>query len=215
MPLRFLRGRAVRFTLTVLALAFGVALVCAIDLVNQAVFRAFTEILDTMAGRAALQVMAGQGGLFPEEVAATVGAVSSVELAVPVVSASAFTTDGSGEQLAVHGIDMTNDAAVRSYEPAGEESRGLEDPLVFLSQRDSVVLSHEIDSRRGLRVNDAIELDTPSGRRRFVIRGLLASSGVAKVRGGNLVVMDIAAAELVFTKPGFVNRVDIVVHRDA
>src|SRR5438445_729702 len=67
----------------------------------------------------------------------------------------------------------------------------------------------------GVALVGAIELVTPSGRRRFVIRGLLAPSGVAKVRGGNLVVMDIAAAEWAFTRPGLVNRVDVVVDRNA
>ena len=214
-PLRFLRGSAGRFTLTLLALACGVGLVCAIDLVNAAVFRAFTEILDTMAGRAALQVTAGPGGLFAESVAARVARVPGVELAVPVVDASAFATDGSGDQLTVHGVDITNDAAVRLYEPAAGGPAGLEDPLAFLNQPDSVILTEEFAGRRGLRVGDSIELDTPSGRRRFVVRGLLAAEGVARVRGGNLVVMDVAAAQGIFTRPGLVNRVDVVVHRDA
>ena len=57
------------------------------------------------------------------------GMVEGVELAVPVVSASAFTTDGSGELLTVHGVDITDDAAVRIYEPAGSHDAELEDPL--------------------------------------------------------------------------------------
>jgi len=219
-PLRFLRGTFGRFTLTLLALACGVALVCAIDLVNAAVLRAFTEILDTMAGRAALQVTAGQGGLFAEAIAERVSGVAGVEVAVPVVNGAAYTTDGSGEQLTVHGVDIANDTAVRLYRPAGSNGELLngellEDPLVFLSQPDSVIITEEFATRRALRIADALELETPSGRRRFTVRGLLAPEGVARVRGGNLVVMDIGAAEAVFTRPGFVNRVDVVVRRDA
>src|ERR1043166_6974685 len=103
MAWRFLRGSYTRLALTVIALALGVALVCAIDLVNRAVLRAFTEVIDTMAGRAALQVSAGEGGLFPEETAAKVAAVPGVELAVPVVSATAFTADESGGLLTAPG----------------------------------------------------------------------------------------------------------------
>jgi len=214
-PLRFLRGSAGRFTLTLLALACGVGLVCAIDLVNAAVFRAFTEIIDTMAGRAALQVTAGQGSLFEESIAERIASVPGVELAVPVVNAAAFTTDGSGEQLTVHGVDIADEAAVRLYEPAGAAGSGIADTFAFLNQPDSVILTEEFAERRGLRIGDAIELDTPSGRRRFVVRGLLAPQGIARVRGGNLVVMDVAAAEMAFTRPGLVNRVDIVVKPDA
>ena len=41
--------------------------------------------------------------------------------------------------------------------------------------------------------------------------GLLEAEGVARVHGGNLAVMDIFAAEAAFTRPGYINRVDVVV----
>ncbi len=215
MPRRFLRGGVLRLLLTVFAVACGVALVCAIDLVNRAVYEAFVDIVDTMAGRAALHVTAGEGGLFPEEVAKVVAAVQGVELAVPVVSSWAFTTDGSGEQLTVHGVDITDDDAIRVYEPAGSSAAAPEEPLLFLNQRDSIMLTEAFAARHGLEVEDAVELETPTGRRRFTVRSLLAPKGIARVQGGNLLVMDIAAAELAFTERGLVNRVDVVVRQDA
>src|SRR5262245_32770909 len=215
MPLRSLRGSGTRLLLTVVALACGVALVCAIDLANRAVFQAFAEVIDTMAGRASLYVAAGETGLVPEDVAARVAAVGGVRLAVPVVSASAFLTDGSGQQLLVHGVDIANDDAVRVYEPDAAETPALEDPLAFLSQPDSVMLTHEFAARHRLVEGDDIELQTPTGRKRFTVRGLLAARGLARVQGGNLVVMDIQAAEQAFTKPGLVSRVDVVLDRDS
>lgn len=146
MPLCFLRSSYGRLVLTVSALAAGVALVCAIDLVNGSVIRAFEEIIDTMAGRAALQVTAGTGGLFLEEVADTVNAVPGVELAVAAVGATAFVADGSGELLAVHGVDITNDAAVRVYQARDANRAGIKDPLSFLNQPDSVILTEEFAS---------------------------------------------------------------------
>jgi len=215
---RMLRGRLLGFGLTVVALACGVALVCSIDVVNHAVQRAFVEVIDTMAGRAALQVTTEGGGVVPESLAARVAAVEGVELAVPVVSAVAFTTDGSGDVLTVHGVDLASDAAVRVYEPAGsagENGVELEDPLSFLAQPDSIMLTEQFAARHGLAMNDAIELDTPLGRRRLVVRQLLAPRGVARVQGGNLALMDVQAAEVLFTCPGFVNRLDVVVERGA
>jgi hypothetical protein len=150
MPRRFLRGSALRLLLTVLALASGVALVCAIDLVNRAVGTAFTEILDTMAGRVSLEVDGGEGALVPETLADTLKSVAGVELAVPVVSSWAFLADGSGEHLAVHGVDITNDDAVRAYEPAGTDAAGLAEPLEFLAQRDSVMVTDIFAKRHGL-----------------------------------------------------------------
>jgi len=211
---RFLRGRLLGFGLTVVALACGVALVCSIDLVNRAVQRAFIEVIDTMAGRAALQVTTDGGGVVPETLAEHVADVDGVELAVPVVSAVAFTTDGSGDVLTVHGVDLASDAAVRVYEPSGATAE-LEDALSFLAQPDSIMLTEAFAARHGLAVGDGIELDTPLGRRRLVVRELLAPRGVARVQGGNLALMDVQAAEVLFTRPGFVNRIDVVVERGA
>jgi len=198
----------------VLAVACGVALVCAIDLVNRAVYAAFGEVLDTMSGKAALQVTPGEGAFLPEDLAAEVKATPGVDLAVPVVSSWAFLADGSGEQLTVHGVDIANDDAIRVYEPAAQ-SGVVENVLAFLNQPDSIILTDAFAARHHLTLEDPLELDTPTGRRRFVIRGLLAPTGIARLQGGNLVVMDIAAAELAFTRPGLANRIDVVVHRDA
>jgi putative ABC transport system permease protein len=215
LPLRFLRGGVVRVGLTVGALACGVALVCAIDLANAAVLRAFTEVLDAMAGRAALSVGVGERGTFPEELAATIAATPGVVRAVPVVTGRAFVADESGTLVTVQGVDLANDDDVRVYAAHGADGSPIDDPLLFLSQPDSLALTRAFAARRGLAIDDAITLVTPVGTRRFVVRALLEAEGVARVFGGNLVVMDLYAAQLLFTGRGLVNRVDVVVAPDA
>lgn len=215
LPLRFLRGSYRGLALSVIALALGVALVCAMDLVNRAVLRAFVEVIDTMAGRAALQVTTGQGGIFPEDVTGKVAGVPGVELAVPVVTATAFTVDEEAELLTVHGVDVANDAAVRVYEARDAHGLHIDDPLVFLNRPDSLVITRAFADRKHLALDDTLALDTTAGRRVFTVRGLLEPQGVARVYGGRLVVMDLDAAEATFTRPGFINRVDVVVDRAA
>ena len=215
MPLRFLRGGYMWLALTVVALASGVALVAATDLVNRAVLRAFMEIIDTMAGRAALQVSAGEGALFPEAIAEKIAAVPGVEVAVPAVEATAFVADGTGELITIQGVDIAREEAVRVYEAEDAKGLAIDDPLFFLAQPDSIVLTRAFAARRGLQLEDPITLETPTGRRRFVVRGLLQPTGVARAYGGNLAVMDLWAAEEAFAKAGFVTRVDIVAAKDA
>jgi len=214
MPRRFLRGSYSQLALTVIALACGVALVCGMDLVTRAVARAFAEVVDTMAGRAALQVTAS-GASFPESVAEPVARIPEVELAVPVVSGTAFTTDGSGELLTVHGVDVTNESTVRAYEARDAGGLELEDPLIFLNQPDSVVVTRAWAARHHLVIGDRLPLLTPMGRRDFTVRGLLEPQGIARAHGGNLIVMDLLAAEAAFLRPGMINRIDVVVRRDA
>src|SRR3989442_15413582 len=159
LPFRLLRGYIGRLALTLIALAGGVALVCAIDVVNGAVLSAFVEVVDTMAGRAALEIAAGEGALFPEDVATRAAGVPGVELAVPVVTAAAFATDGSGELMTVHGVDITNDAAIRVYDVRDEGGIQIDDPLVFLSRPDSSLLPRSFAPPRGLEGGTRLELE--------------------------------------------------------
>src|SRR5437016_1661118 len=180
MARRVRRSSAARRALTVLAVAWGVALVAGVCLANRAVLRAFVEVIDTMAGRAALEVVAGEGGLFPEGVAATVGTVPGIEAAVPSVKGAAY-ADG-GELLTVYGVDLTGDAPERVYGARLE----LDDPLVFLARPDSIALARPFAAAHGLALGDRFELATPAGRRNFTLRGLLDAEGVARAYGGNV-----------------------------
>src|SRR5437867_1246898 len=210
MARRFTRGSAARLALTVLAVAWGVALVAGVCLANRAVLRAFVEVIDTMAGRAALEVVAGEGGLFPEGVAATVGTVPGVEAAAPSVKGAAY-ADGGEELPAVYGVALTGAAPERVSGARPE----LDDPLVFLARPDSIALARPFAAAHGLALGDRIELATPVGRRALTLRGLLDAEGVARAYGGNVAVMDLFAAEELFTRRGFITGVDVVVAPDA
>lgn len=209
-----LRGNVGQLVLTIVALAAGVALVCAMDAANRAVREAFSDVFETMAGRVGLEVAASDGGFFPEDEVARVARIPGVEVAVPVVTATAFMADTSGELVTVLGVDVANESAVRAYATTHDDGVVTDDPLVFLSQADSVAVPRRLADRRGWTMGSTLSLETPAGRRTFTIRGLLESEGVGRVYGGSLVVMDVWAAEVLFTKVGFITRVDAVLRPD-
>jgi putative ABC transport system permease protein len=208
MPLRFLRGHYGRRTLTVLALASGVSAMCANDLLSRAVLQAFGDVIDTTAGRTALQVSSA-GGFFPQDTVAAVAQVPGVAQAAGVVSATAFMTDESGELLTVHGLNLADATAARFYGVGGSPQRTLHDLRVLFP--GSVLLTRSFATRRGLAVGDRLDLDTPSGRQTFTVRGLIDPQGLARLYQGNLIVMHLPAAEAAFTRSGYINRVDVLV----
>jgi hypothetical protein len=131
------------------------------DDVNRAVRRAFLEIIDTMAGRASLQVSVGDRGLMPEELAGTAKGVAGVERGGgqrhPFLAQER-------EQLSVHGIDVTDDAYLRVRASDHDPQRGIDDPLVFVNQPDSIVLTESFAARHGLDI-DAKAARAPAGRK--------------------------------------------------
>src|SRR5262245_42660562 len=95
---QFLRADLARHLLTIGAVVCGVALLCAFDVADRGVLAAFGEVIDTMAGRAALQVTgAGATGIVPDEVAAELRLIRGVARVAPAIGGTAFLADGSGE----------------------------------------------------------------------------------------------------------------------
>src|SRR5207245_9117340 len=112
-----------------------------------------------------------------------------------------------GALLTVYGVDLTGDAPERVYGARLE----LDDPLVFLARPASIALARPFAAAHGLALGDRIEPATPAGRRNFTLRGLLDAEGVARAYGGNVAVMDLFAAEELFTRRGFITGVAVVV----
>jgi len=194
------------------ALVAGIAQVTCDDLVARETLRTFVEVIDTVAGRASLQVRAGEGALFDADVATRVAKVPGVELVVPVVTGTAFLTDESGELLSVHGMDLADPRTSAVYD-LKESQNGLDDPKLF--QRDAVVVTRALAQRQALQLGQRFQVDTVRGRRDLVVRGLLDPQGLAKVYGGNLLLMDLANAQETFGESGMIHQLDIVVARDA
>ncbi len=210
MAIRHFRSDFGAMILSVLAVALGVALVVAVRSMNDAVLSGFFETIDGIAGRASFSVTAGEGLTFAEDLVESVRTVPGVKLAVPLVRAVAFPDDGSGEMLTVHGIDLTEDDAVRLYHASDDRKTLIQDPLRFLNSPDSIILGREFAERRGLKTGDRLDLVTPQGVKPFTIRALLDPEGLARTLRGRLVVMDLFAAERAFTQDEQVNQIDVV-----
>jgi putative ABC transport system permease protein len=209
LPLMLLRGNRLRLLPAVLGVALGVSAVNAIDLVNSSVLRAFSSAIESVAGRAALQVTAKDGGAVPRRIVPAIGAVPGVELAVPVVGLTAFTSGAGAEPVVIFGIDVANHAKV--YDPESARTLAPEEVADFLAQPNAVVLPRSFAARRGLVVGDRLELETVDGPYGFTVHKLIEPTGMAALLGGNLVLMPLVTAEAFFTRPGFVSRIDVVV----
>jgi len=209
--LRDLRVRRLRTALAVGGVALGVALIMAIQIINQATLVAFRQTIEGTAGRAQLQIVAPSESGLPAAVLEAVRGAPGVALAVPVVEGTIFVADGSGESMTIFGVDLGDEASVRAYEGVGADAgKVIDDPLVFLAQPDSIVVTRAFASPRGLGLGDSLSVIAAAGSRRLTVRGLLDARGVAQAYGSGLGIMDIVAAQLLLGKEGRFDRIDMV-----
>jgi putative ABC transport system permease protein len=208
--LPYLRKHTVRTILTISGIALGVAVCVAMNAANQRVLLAFSRTVDQIAGKTELQVTAGETG-FPEDVLDRVQVVPSVRVAVPVIEAVVSPQIQSEGNLLILGVDLTGDRSLRDYDLESGEASVIDDPLVFLAQPDSLIVAGEFAQKNRLGVGDALIMGTMSGERRFIIRGVMKSEGLAAAFGGNLAVMDVYAAQKMFGRGRTFDRVDLAV----
>src|SRR5678815_5044381 len=176
--------------------------------VNASVQGAFSDTVQHIAGATQLQVTSGEFG-FEESVLERVQAVPEVGIAVPVIEATVKTQLPGEGTLLVLGVDMTGDSSLRDYSLDSADEAIIDDPLVFLAQPDSLMVSREFAVRNGFQVNSKIPLHTAEGDKSFTVRGIMRSTGMNKAFGGSLAIMDIYAAQLVFGRGRRFDRIDL------
>lgn len=204
----YLRKHRLRWALTVAGIALGVAVLVAMRLANRTVLASFRQTVDRVAGRTQLQIHAGDLG-FPEEVLERVQAAPEVRAAAPVIEAAVDTGLKGQGHLLVLGIDMTGDRSLRDYDLESGEEAILDDPLVFLAQPDSLIITRQFAERNGLAIGSRVPLGTVAGTRWFTVRGIMRPEGLAQAFGGNLAIMDIYAAQLVLGRGRRFDRIDV------
>ena len=204
----YLRRHVLRWLLTIAGIVLGVAVFVGMHTANQSVLAAFHSTVDKIAGATELQVTAGETG-FDEDVLERVQAVPEVRVAVPAIEAVVDTgLKGQGDLL-VLAVDMTGDGSLRDYSFDAADQDVIDDPLMFLAQPDSIIVTREFADRNGLKVDSRVPLNTLEGTKLFTVRGIMKSGGLASAFGGNLAVMDIYAAQKVFGRGRKFDRIDV------
>jgi len=208
--LPYFRKHVLRTVLTTAGIVLGVAVFVGMHTANQSVLFAFSRTVDRIAGKTELQVTAGETG-FDEDVLEKVQAAANVSVAVPVIEAVADTKLKGQGNLLVLGVDMTGDRSLRDYDLESGDEAVIDDPLVFLAQPDSIILSKEFADKNAIAVGGRVTLGTIEGDKPFVVRGVMKSSGLTSAFGGNLAIMDIYAAQKMFGRGRKFDRVDLAV----
>jgi len=206
----YFRKHVVRTLLTTAGIVLGVAVFVGMHTANQSVLFAFNRTVDQIAGKTELQVSIGETG-FDESVLETVQSAPSVRVAVPVIEATVDSGIAGQGSLLVLGVDMTGDRSLRDYDLDSADEAIVDDPLVFLAQPDSLIVSREFADRNGIALQHTIRLGTVLGERAFTVRGIIKSTGLSSAFGGNIAIMDIYAAQRMFGRGRTFDRIDLAV----
>ncbi len=185
-----------RSALAVLAIALGVALGYAIQLITHSAINELALGVQTLSGEADLQLRGARAG-FDENVYADVAHMPEVAAASPVVEVDARLADRD-ETLQIVGLDAFRAAQVEpGLVPDAEERLDLLRPdLLFLSP----AAAQWLGSDRGATLGFQVGLQGV----RLRVGGSLSASSRRR-----FAVMDIAGAQSLFDRVGLLTRIDL------
>ena len=204
----YLRSHVLRTALTTGGIVLGTAVFVGMHTANQAVLMAFGQTINRIAGKTDLQITAGETG-FGEDVLDTAQSAATVRVAVPVIEAVVEAHAPSRGSLLVLAVDMTGDRSLRDYDFEAGDAAVLGDPLVFLAQPDSLIVTQQLAERNQVAIGDRLVLTTAQGEQPFTVRGIIKPTGLATAFGGNLAIMDVYAAQHMFGRGRTFDRVDV------
>jgi len=215
-----------RTFLTLLGVALGVAVFVSIRLANHSAMASFAETVDTVAGKANLQIVSDSGG-FDERFYPTLRRVPGVQATAPVVQAYALLQSPGGtkqrvfdkaqqnpshDTLLVLGIDLLSEAPFARFEEP--EERDERSALQFMADPTSVAITRTLANRHKLKVGSPLPLLVAGREVTLTVRWVLESQALQQAMGGNVVLTDIANAQEAFQRYGKLDRIDLVVDPD-
>ncbi len=192
-PLRQGKGR---LALGLSAIALGVALGYAVQLVNQSAIGEFAHAVQTLAGTADLELRGPRAG-FDESLYPRLARLPEVAVASPVIEADVRLA-GRAETLRILGLDVFR-AGLLQPDLVATSAPDLSDTL----RPDAIFLSPAAAEWLGVAEGDPIALQVGLGEARLRVAGLTRADGT---RFG---IVDIAGAQAALDRVGRINRLDL------
>ncbi|MDQ3026450.1 MAG: ABC transporter permease [Pseudomonadota bacterium] len=207
LPLAFLLTRGafatsgVRIALTIVCIALGVALAGAVQTIHSSALAEIERAARTLAGAADLEIRGPRSG-FDDALFAPIAALPAIATASPLVEVEAALVRGG--TLRILGIDAFRAIGLQPAFAAGAAATGAGNAAALLDS-GAVWLSPAAAARWGLGPGATLEVIASGGARAFRVAGLLPGLH----SGGELAVIDIAAAQMHFARLGRLSRIDV------
>jgi putative ABC transport system permease protein len=192
-PLRAARGR---LALALAAIALGVALGYAVQLVNQSAMGEFARGVQTLSGTADLELRGPRAG-FDEALYPRVARLPEVAVASPVIEADVRPAGREGT-LRLVGLDVFRAGLIQPDLVAASSADALD-----VLRPDTIFLSPAAAEWLGVTEGDTLALQIGLGEARFRVAGLTRADGT---RFG---IADIAGVQAALDRPGRINRLDL------
>ncbi len=205
--LRQLSSRRGRLFLTISGIVLGTGMIVGVLLLTTTIQRTFTDLYDSIYGKADLVLAAtSDAGALPEDALARVRTTQGVDSAVGQVTAvlSLVGADGPGAELNAAGTTVEGQSYSDLEIVSGRKVRGGRETELEASWAEA----------NGLQVGDTASLATPSGIRDYRVAGLFKFSTGVDFGGEGFGFLPLGEARRAFGQPAGWSEIQAVVSEE-
>ena len=199
-------GRAI---LTLLSIVIGVAAVVAVSISTATTHEAYQQIFQSVAGRAALEVVSAGGGIYADDAVAAVEKTPGVAAVAPsfLQPASIYFHEQTKIQLPLLGIDAVRDKAVREYNVVEG---------TYFAGEDGALLERKFAANLGLKVGEEIRVRTHSLKTQpMKIVGLVGPQSGVGINQVGVVFVTLPMSQRLYGTPHAINTISVVLRPSA
>ncbi len=214
--LRYLLKHPWQFGLSVLGIAMGVAIVVSIDIANFSSSTAFNLSLNAVAGKATHQITGTSEGI-PDSLYTYLRITKGFRNIAPVIETYLSiqnTNDSAKRVFKLLGIDLFAERPFRDYLSQSEVSveGGLKE---FLTGPNSVILSKESLIKLNKRTGDSVTVLINGKEKTVFITGLIKEDDQNKSALENLIITDIASAQILTERSNRLDYIDLIIKNES
>jgi putative ABC transport system permease protein len=205
--LREIKSRPGRATLTLLSIVISVAAVVAVTVSKNTTHQAYKDMYESVAGRAAFEVVADQDRFFDTRIVKTLGKVEGVKAVIPLIQKITRLAFNKLRPFAlVMGVDSARSELAQEYELKQGDGFPKEN-----TDDDIAMMEVGFANALGVKAGDEIKLTVGNGTVKiFTVVGLLAPRGTSNFNQGGIVFLPLGTAQYYYSKTGGINLARIV-----
>ncbi|NNE35274.1 MAG: FtsX-like permease family protein, partial [Rhodothermales bacterium] len=194
--------------LSVIGVALGVAVVVGIDLANSSASSAFRLSAETVTGKATHQIV-GSVDNVDETVYTLIRTKLGIRESAPVVEGFARVPQDPGRTIQILGVDPLAEAPFRTFTGGTESDLDLG---AFMGRSGTVLVAEPVSRALNLTTGDELQVLIGGFEHSLEIVAVMIPDGELSVQAmANLLVVDIATAQALFSLEGQLSRIDLLI----
>lgn len=229
--LRDLSRNWLRTTITIAGIALGVCVFLAISIANNTAIVRFKETVDSIAGKANLEISPVSGRTLPEEVLFDLRWLWQIDAKfTPILKESVVVDGPTPELVQLVGVDLLADPDFNSStgntsidldstsskngmnsstEEKANESSSAKMPTIF--DDGAVLVGSRLSADHGLAKGKKFQVIIDDRKVELVVADVMDGSGLGGAYSGRLIVGDISLVQRILRLPGGVSQIELVI----